>query len=412
MQTRLNAPGWYERLMLRLKPVFSLRVAVMATALSSLVPRIARAEDLVSYKFQSWQEDGGRIRVDAHYALVEKDLGLETKLKVTGLVDAIAGATPNGQPAPAGSDQVPLSQLTDRRKAWSADVSHQLRRSNLTLGYAQSRESDYISKGWSLNSLTDFNEKNTTLLVGYARVDDDITARFLPAPRIKTGDDVVIGVTQLINPRTSLTLNVTRGIADGYLSDPYKIIQKNTEILPGLFLPLTFPENRPERREKWIVFSGANLAFEKIKGALDTSYRFYRDDFGVQSHTLALEWFQSVGERLILRPSLRVYRQGSADFYRVSLNGSSIVPASSPTGQGPFYSADYRLSELETVNAGLKVIWTIVPERLLVDAAYERYTMRGRDSVTSASAYPDADVFTLGGRFTCCLLYTSPSPRD
>ena len=372
----------------------------MVGLIYSLLPKPARTEDLVSYKFQSWQEDGGRIRVDAHYALLEKDLGLETKLKVTGLVDAIAGATPNGQPAEEGSDQVPLSRLTDNRKAWSADFSHQFKRINVALGYAVSRESDYISKGWSVNTLTDFNEKNTTLLLGYARVDDDITARFLPAPRIKVGDDVVLGFTQLINSRVSLTLNVTRGVADGYLSDPYKIIQKNTEIFPGLFLPLTFPENRPERRSKWVAFSGANLAFEGLKGALDASYRLYHDDWGVTSHALALEWFQQVGSRLLVRPGLRFYRQSAADFYHVTLDGTSIVPGDDASGSAPYYSADYRLSELETVNAGLKVIWTVVPDRLVIDATYERYLMRGRDGKTSASAYPDANVFTLGGRFS------------
>lgn len=372
----------------------------MVGLIYSLMPKPARTEDLVSYKFQSWQEEGGRIRVDAHYALLEKDLGLETKLKVTGLVDAIAGATPNGQPAEEGSDQVPLSRLTDKRKAWSADFSHQLKRINVALGYAVSRESDYISKGWSVNTLTDFNEKNTTLLLGYARVDDDITARFLPAPRIKVGDDVVLGFTQLINSRISLTLNVTRGVADGYLSDPYKIIQKNTEIFPGLFLPLTFPENRPERRSKWVAFSGANVAFEGVKGALDASYRLYRDDWGVTSHALALEWFQQVGSRLLVRPGLRFYRQSAADFYHVTLDGTSIVPGDDASGSAPYYSADYRLSDLDTVNAGLKVIWTIVPDRLVVDATYERYLMRGRDGKTSASAYPDANVFTLGGRFS------------
>jgi hypothetical protein len=70
------------------------RKLVVVGLIYSLLPKPARTEDLVSYKFQSWQEDGGRIRVDAHYALLEKDLGLETKLKVTGLVDAIAGRRP------------------------------------------------------------------------------------------------------------------------------------------------------------------------------------------------------------------------------------------------------------------------------------------------------------------------------
>jgi hypothetical protein len=85
-----------------------------------------------------------------------------------GVLDAITGATPTGQPAPAGSDQVPLSKLTDRRKAWNADFSRQFSGINIALGVGNSRESDYVSTGWSLNTLTDFNQKNTTLLAGVA----------------------------------------------------------------------------------------------------------------------------------------------------------------------------------------------------------------------------------------------------
>lgn len=380
--------------------VRSWRAALAAGLLLWLCPRESRAQGQLGYKFQTWQEENGRIRVDSHYALAERDLGVATKLKVTGLVDTITGASPTGQPAAKPGAPLPLASLTDRRKAWSLDVTHAFTATTVAVGYANSRESDYISGGWSLNTRTEFNEKNTTLLVGYARVDDDITARFLPAPQTKTGDDVVVGVTQLLTPRASVSFNVTRGVARGYLSDPYKIIQKSTELLPGLSLPLTFPENRPDRREKWIVFSGVNLALPEWNGALDGSYRFYRDDYGIRSHTLELAWFQSIGERLIVRPAVRYYRQGAADFYRLSLDGSSIVPGAFTTGSGPFYSADYRLSEMDTATLGMKVIWTVRPERLTLDAAVERYTMRGRDGKTPKDAYADAAVITVGANFT------------
>jgi hypothetical protein len=376
------------------------RAALAAALLLWLCPRDTRAQGQLGYKFQTWQEESGRIRVDSHYALAERDLGVATKLKVTGLVDTISGASPTGQPASKPGAPLPVASLTDRRKAWSLDLSHVLSVTTVALGYANSRESDYISDGWWVNSRTEFNEKNTTLLVGYARVDDDITARFLPAPQTKTGDDVVVGVTQLLNPRTSLSVNVTRGVSRGYLSDPYKIIQKSTELLPGLSLPLTFPENRPNRREKWIVFSGLNLALPEMNGALDGSYRFYRDDYGTRSHTFELAWFQSLGERLIVRPAVRYYRQGAADFYRLSLDGSAIVPGSFTTGRAPFFSADYRLSEMDTSTVGVKVIWTVRPERLTIDAALERYTMRGRDGKTPVDAYADANVLTVGANFS------------
>jgi len=42
-------------------------------------------------------------------------------------------------------------------------------------------------------------------------------------------------------------------------------------------------------------------------------------------------------------------------------------------------------------------LWT-VNAHLSFDAAYERYQMKGRDGVTSQSAFPDADIVTVGAR--------------
>lgn len=67
------------------------RAAVAAALLLWLAPRESRAQGQLGYKFQTWQEENGRIRVDSHYALAERDLGVATKLKVTGLIDTISG---------------------------------------------------------------------------------------------------------------------------------------------------------------------------------------------------------------------------------------------------------------------------------------------------------------------------------
>ena len=359
--------------------------------------RDARAEDSITYKFQSWQEDDGRIRVDAHYAQLETVLSTETKLKLVGLIDTISGATPSGQPVRAGSDQVPLSQLTDRREAWQLEVMQPFERFTLVGSFANSRESDYLSDVWSAKALIDFNQKNTTLQVGYARSDDDITAAFLPAPRQKSSDDLIMGVTQLLSPRTVITANLTYGYASGYISDPYKIVEKRTEVLPGFFLDLTFPENRPSTKDKWVGFVSVNHALENLNAAVEGSYRLLDDTFGTTSHTLEFAWFQKFGDRLIIRPAVRFYQQSAADFYRVDLNGSPISAPNEATGRAPYYSADYRLSEMRTWMLGVKAVWEI-NDWCSIDATVERYLMQGRDQVTSDSAYADANVFTIGFR--------------
>ena len=370
----------------------------LLSALLLLASPRARAEGTVSYKYADYRESGGRVAVETQTALIEQTLGTDLRLKLEGVLDAIAGATPTGQPAPA-SGQVPLSKLDDRRKAWNAEFSRQFPRLNVSAGFANSRESDYVSNGWSLNTLTDFNQKNTTLLAGVAGTDDDVKV-FFQAPYVKKrGHDFIVGLTQLLDPRTSVTLNLTYGRSRGYLSDPYKLVQKNVELLPGLFLTQTFRENRPDNREKWIVLAAGNHSFTELHGALDASYRFYHDTFGTAAHTLELAWFQRLGEKFILRPGLRLYSQSAADFYYYNLDRTSIIPIRNPLPSGPHYSSDFRVSSLRSENYGVKAIWEPAPW-LQLDAALERYDMHGRDGVTPASAYVRATIVTLGAKIS------------
>ena len=174
-------------------------------------------------------------------------------------------------------------------------------------------------------------------------------------------------------------------------------MQKRTEVLPGLFLNLTFPENRPSTKEKWIGYLRVNHSIEKLNGALEASYRLLDDTYGITSHTLEAAWYQRFGERLVVRPAVRFYEQSEADFYRVDLNGTSITPPNVATGQAPYYSADYRLSTMRTWMLGVKLVWQ-VSDWCEIDATAERYLMEGRDGRTSDSAYADADVFTVGVR--------------
>lgn len=363
-----------------------------------LSPRPVRAENAISYKYHDYREADGRITVESHYGLVEADVGTDTHLKVQGVIDTIAGATPTGEPAATPGGPVPLSQIEDRRKAWSADLTHQFPRVQVTAGFANSRESDYVSNGWSFNTLADFNQKNTTVLLGAAGTDDDIRVFFQRDWEKKRTLDFIAGLTQLLDPNTSVTINAGLGHSSGFHADPYRLVFKRVEIAPGVFLPRTFAENRPDSRDKQTVFVALNRAFPSAQGAVEGSYRWFHDSFGINAHTLELAWFQKLGARFTLRPSARFYDQSAADFYRVDLTGTNLTPTGRPNPAGPFFSADYRISALRSYTVGLKAVWD-VSTSWRIDAAIEHYEMRGKDRVTSPAAYPRAAIVTLGARF-------------
>jgi hypothetical protein len=373
---------------------------MLAATLALCLPRpSARADDSIEYKFENYREEDGRITVETQSGQADEDIGANTHLMLLGTIDAVSGATPTGVPAPPGSDQVNLTQIHTRRKAWSGDLSHQIRNLSVDLGFAESREPDYVSWGWSINTLTDFNEKNTTLRVGAAGTYDRVEVFFEPAYLPKHNQDAIVGITQLLGPRTFVTVNFEWGRATGYLAEPHKYVEKDIEIFTNIFLQEDFGENSPGTRDKGSVFASVNHAYASVNGAVEASYRFYADTFGVVAHTLEATWLQHVGGAFILEPSVRLNEQGAANFYYYNLNDTPIIPVHVPTvGRGPFYSSDFRLSAMESYSYGLKVVWE--PKNWMqLDVAYEQYDMRGRDGVTPQSAYPRAGITTVGIKY-------------
>jgi hypothetical protein len=317
------------------------------------------------------------------------------------VTDAIAGATPTGIPAPLGSSQVPLAHLSDHRKAWEADLARQFSRINVAAGFSESREHDYISRGLSFNTLTDFNEKNTTLLAGIAGHDDDVETFYDPQHLYvkKHAFSAIAGVTQLLDPLTKVTVNLTWARETGYLSDQYKLVERNVELIPGSAFPLVFAENRPGEHNSGVAYAAVNRAVPRLNGALEASYRFYADTFGVVANTAEIRWIEKIGRSMTVAPELRYYEQGAARFYYYDLNSTGIIPTSTPDSSGPAYSSDYRLSALYTTTYGIRTTWSPCAQ-LQLDLGYDRYSMRGRDGITPQSAYPRANMITVGAKIS------------
>ena len=372
----------------------------LALFLMLALPRqSAHADGSITYKYEDYDEAGGRVGVRTQGILIDQALGAGIQFSATLVDDAIAGASPTGAPAATASGQVPLQHLADHRKAWETDLARRFGRTDLSAGIAQSREHDYISRGWSLNTLTDFNRKNTTLLAGIAGHDDDVETFYDPQHLYvsKHAFSAITGVTQLLDKWTSVTLNFTWGRETGFLNDQYKLVVKSLELLPGVFLPLGYPENRPNERNTGAAYASINRAFPAAHGAVEASYRFYDDTYGIVANTVELRWLQKIGDHFTLAPELRLYEQGAADFYYYDLDVTSIEPTHVPNPGGPAYSSDYRLSSLDSVTYGIKATWK-PNDRLEFVAAFDRYSMRGRDGVTPQSAYPVANIVSVGAK--------------
>ncbi|MBI3853013.1 MAG: DUF3570 domain-containing protein [Verrucomicrobia bacterium] len=358
-----------------------------------------RGENHFDYKFENYQEENGRIHVQTQGALFGYQVHPSVSLEGEFVYDSISGATPNGVLPPPGTDQVVLQQMEDTRWAGNLQAGLHWGRNTTTPQFAYSLESDYESIGLALNHTIDFNEKNTTVAFGVAYTHDTIMPIFWGGDRkYKNGADFLIGLTQLLGSKTILTANLTYGTAHGFLSDPYKVV--HVPYYPDPLNPDPFAyrnEQRPNYRNKYIGFLALTQFVTPLNGSAELGYRLYHDSYGILSHTASLTWYQKIGKNIIVSPTFRFTDQSAADFYILQLPGD-------PAGDPPFFaplpkhfSADYRLSALQTFTYGIGVTWKI-KDRVSLDLAYKRYEMVGKDNKTSASAYPSANVFSAGLR--------------
>jgi hypothetical protein len=368
----------------------------VAVGLQTLLAQRLRGENHFDYRYDDYQENSDRIHVRTHSAFLELPINSAVSLNAQFVYDAISGATPTGGPPPAGSNQVPLARMDDARWAGNIDSPIRRGRNTTTPQFAYSLESDYESVGLSLKHTVDFNDKNTTLVLGLACAHDTIMPAFWFGDREhKNSVDGLVGLTQLLGPRTIFTANLTVGSARGYLSDPYKRFRFTDYPDPTTL----FPEMRPEDRTKQIGFFSLTHFVTPLNGSAELSYRLYHDSYGILSHTVSLSWFQKLGKHLVVSPMFRFMNQSEADFYAVQLPGDPQLPPGDPfyVPIPDHYSSDYRLSALQTFTCGISATLKI-KERVSLDLSYQRYEMVGRDNVTSASAYPNANTISGGFR--------------
>jgi hypothetical protein len=320
--------------------------------------------------------------------------------------------------------ELPLDDTFEDTRV-AADVSWTQplgRLTTLDVGGGASYEYDYRHLGINANIAREFNKRNTTLSAGLAfgadsvdpvggvptpfaalaaaggEPDDEDRAAALDddegggdddgegggggASESKNVTDALLGVTQVIGPRTLLQLNYSFSDATGYLNDPYKLLSVVDPVTGELVSDATGDsglylfEKRPDARTKQSLFG---VIKQDLGGhVLEASYRYMTDDWGIDSQTLDLHVHFAMGEGRYLQPHLRYYTQGAADFYRTVLFDGEPLPE--------FASADYRLAAFDGVTLGFKYGW---PSKL------GDWSLRAEVYQQTGQASPGSDVGVL-----------------
>lgn len=309
-------------------------------------------ETRTSYRYSEYNEDAqpGRIIgsneryfVRAHQFRLDQGLGDRAALAISGTQEIMSGSSPwFVLPTPEGPVQV-LSGATIRdtrrelvatlvtdpanpnRNTYSASVSDEDDYRSLALGFERAQAlSSQLTLGYGMSYSDDKLEPTDAVEMDrIAKADKNTASAFASLSWVLDKSSVLQAGLQL-----------TRH--EGYLSDPYKQV---------FIVDNIFRDARPDQRLQTAAVLRYRHAFADADAALHANYRFVRDDWSIQSHTLEFSWYQSLGHDWQLVPSVRFYSQSAADFYDLYFVN---VPSR-------YASSDFRLSEYGAISAKLNL---------------------------------------------------------
>ncbi len=315
-----------------------------------------------------------RVSVVEPVVFAKRELADGGSLGLHGLFDTMSGASPNGAVAsnrtqtftsPSGNSTysaapgaTPMRSFRDQRLGVGLDWMHplgRLLRSNLSA--TLSSETDYFSLGLGDTLSLDSADRLTTWSLGAALSLDQVQAEggapdaltLLSAPATaggggdesKTVTELQLGLTQVLTRSALLQANLAVAQHSGYLTDPYKIL--SVVDASGATVDYRY-EKRPDSRQSQVAY--IKWVQHLDEDVFHLSYRYYSDDWGIDAHTLELNYRYELGGGRYLMPHIRAYTQTAADFHRYFLVQGEALPSAA--------SADLRLGAMDGRTLGLK----------------------------------------------------------
>ena len=357
-------------------------VAVSINAIADAPPTMTE----VGYRYSQYQEDDiaesnkvkdvgstKRYDINIHQFRVLTPVGDNYSVDATFDYETMSGASPLG--TIQGADGDPLlvmsgASIDDTRMDLNVKTTRYYENGNASIVGGYSTEDDYEAFNLGLEGEKHINDKLTTLMGGIGYSDDTIEPT--PAPGRVTEEEkytatTFIGIAQVINAESVLQTSINYAYSDGYLSDPYKLV-----------------DQRPDSRSSIAWNTRYRYYLGSLDAAVHADYRLYVDDWDMLSHTIGFEWHQNIDPNLRIIPSFRYYSQSQADFYK---------PYDNAQIEGD-KSSDYRLSPFGAVTFGLAAVAHSYNWKVIVSA--ERYIADGDLALgTVETEHPGLLQYTL-----------------
>ena len=320
--------------------------------------------------------DNRRYDIDIRQFRLLTPLGRRWSFELGTSEEAMSGASPwatvvdsDGNPALIMSG----ATIEDSRTEVSVSGAHYGENNSTALTLVRSNEDDYEADAVAVSHEWTFNDDLSTLSTGASYSSDVIepsdAALFGRVQREERKTrSVSIGFSQILHRASALFAGLSVTDHAGYLSDPYKL-----------------RDVRPDGRVERALSVRYRRFLDGPNAAVHLDYRYFDDDWGIDSHTLQSSWYQNVGTAFQVVPNLRYYNQSEADFYRSFDNFRLPLDTSQ--------SSDFRLSAYGAVTVGLK--WIVRQPGWSLTISADHYMGDEKYGLASGTQHPARLEFTL-----------------
>lgn len=233
---------------------------------------------------------------------------------------------------------------------WS--IENETKGTTLGIGLSSSTEYDYQSIGANISFSKKTNNKSGEFTAKFQTYLDKVSliAPIELRPGGNSGDKNYptsarntfagsLSYSQIINERLQIMFQADVIKQQGYLGLPFHRVYFNDGTV--------HQENLPGSRLKIPLGFRANY-YLGDKFIIRTNYRFYRDDWGITSHTANIEVPIKITSFLSLSPFYRFYNQTAIKYF---------APYQQHTAQDLYYSSNYDLSKFNShfFGAGIRI---------------------------------------------------------
>jgi len=306
----------------------------------------AQNNDQISYTTYYFNDSGNNSVVTSSFSLAKKLIQgtailLDIELDKVTLPPAVDGQT--GATRPARKQD----EAFEKNRGQVIIGLEQSLGSTTTLAVNayRSQELDYISNALVVTFSQELFQRNTTVTVR-GQVNGDQVGELLENGDVINEDKSVytaaLNLTQVLSKNSVLNMSYDLMMMDGYLSDPYRKVRLFNNI--GGFT--AEEEIHPDTRIRQAVTSRMSQFINPVKASIIGSYRYYFDDWDVNSHTAEFRFNKYVFEDFIAGFNYRYYTQNGADFY---------FDRYDPTVTSEFRTADYKLMPFQSHTFGFNI---------------------------------------------------------